>query len=55
MDFNKLIQSIVQNRLNLVHSDSVQQKNVSQFNIWSEGATSILGQYEMCHNFGSLF
>ena len=55
MDFNKLIQSIAWNRLNLAHSDSSQQQGVFQFNSWSEGATSILGPYEMCHNFESLF
>ena len=55
MEFSKLIQSIAQNRLNLEHSDSGQQQDVFQFNIWSEGATSILGPYGMCHNFGSLF
>ena len=43
MDFNKLIQSIAWNRLKLVPSDSGQQQNVFQFNIWSEGATCILG------------
>ena len=29
--------------LTLAHSDSGQQQDVFQFNIWSEGATSILG------------
>ena len=55
MDFNKLIQSIAWNLVSLAHSDSGQQQGVFHFNIWSEGATSILGPYEMCHNFGSLF